>query len=112
VNVFDAAGLAAFTVSGMDLTIAQYGMASPVLCVLMGMTTGVGGGMIRDMMTNTMPAVLRKRVYAVASLAGAVVNYCLLLLGIQRLWAGAVGMLVIFMLRILATYYKWNLPKA
>jgi len=112
VNVFDAVGLAVFTVTGMELAIEQYGMGNLVLAVLMGVTTGVGGGMVRDVLTNCMPAVLRKRIYAVASMAGAIVYYILLSLNVNRAIGAAVAMLLIFSLRILATVYKWNLPKA
>ncbi len=112
VNVFDAVGLAVFTVTGMELAIEQYGMGNLVLAVLMGVTTGVGGGMLRDVLTNCMPAVLRKRIYAVASMTGAVLYYVLLSLNVNRAAGAAIAMLLIFSLRILATVYKWNLPKA
>ena len=78
VNVFDAMGLAAFTVSGLNLAAAKYGMDMPLLLLLMGMCTGVGGGMLRDVLTNTMPMVLTHHVYAVASLSGALLYYILL----------------------------------
>ena len=112
VNIFDAVGLAVFTVTGMELAIEQYGMGKLVLAVMMGVTTGVGGGMLRDVLTNCMPAVLRKRIYAVASMAGALLYYALLSLNVNRAIGAAVAMLLIFSLRILATVYKWNLPKA
>ena len=87
VNIFDAMGLAVFTVSGMNIAIASCGLDNPVLLTVLGMTTGVGGGMLRDMMTGTMPRVLCKRVYAVASLAGALVFYALLRLGLNNMVA-------------------------
>ncbi len=110
VNVFDALGLAVFTVSGMNLAIAQCGLENPVLLTLLGMTTGVGGGMLRDVLIDVMPAVLRKRIYAVASMAGGIVYYVLLRLGVAGFLSAIVAMAVIFVLRILATVYKWNLP--
>ena len=61
VNVFDALGLGVFTVSGVQMAIDQYGMGNPFLLVLMGMTTGVGGGMLRDVLIDAMPKVLRKQ---------------------------------------------------
>ena len=72
--------------------------------------TGVGGGMLRDVMTNTMPKVLRKRVYAVASLIGGGLYYVMHVLDINQLLSVGCGMLVIFALRLFATIYKWNLP--
>ena len=111
VNIFDALGLAVFTVTGMDLAIAQCGLENPVLLVLLGMTTGVGGGMVRDVLIDVMPAVLRKRIYAVASMAGGIVYYILLRLEVAGFLSAIVAMAVIFTLRVLATVYKWSLPK-
>ena len=95
----------------MDMAIAQCGLENPVLLVLLGMTTGVGGGMVRDVLIDVMPAVLRKRIYAVASMAGGIVYYLLLWLGVPAFLSAIAAMIVIFTLRILATVYKWNLPK-
>lgn len=111
VNIFDAIGLAVFTVSGVDIAIDTCGLDYPVLLAALGMTTGVGGGMLRDVLSGTMPAVLYKRVYAVASLAGAVLYYLLLKGGVQSIYAAVLSMVFIFVLRICATKYKWNLPR-
>ena len=111
VNIFDALGLAVFTVTGMDLAIAQCALENPVLLVLLGMTTGVGGGMLRDVLIDVMPAVLRKRIYAVASMSGGIVYFILLRLGVSGFISAILAMVVIFSLRILATVYKWSLPK-
>lgn len=111
-NIFDAAGLAAFTVSGMDIAIAECGMGNAVLIVALGMTTGIGGGMLRDVLTNAMPMVLRKRVYAVASLLGALLYYLLLYLRVDNMVSAVAAMVLIFALRMLATVFKWNLPRA
>lgn len=107
-NMFDAVGLAVFTVSGMNTAMQQ---SDNVLLILaLGMSTGVGGGMLRDMMINKMPKVLRKRVYAVASLLGGGVYYGLFALGVHETIAAVSGMALIIALRVLATVYKWNLP--
>ncbi len=81
-----------------------------ILVLFVGMCTGVGGGMLRDVMTNTMPKVLRKRVYAVASLLGGGLYYVMYALGAPQLLSVGCGMLLIFALRVFATIYKWNLP--
>lgn len=107
-NVFDAIGLAVFTVSGMNAAIPV--SDNVILVLFVGMCTGVGGGMLRDVMTNTMPKVLRKRVYAVASLIGGGLYYVMHVLDINQLLSVGCGMLVIFALRLFATIYKWNLP--
>ena len=107
-NVFDAIGLAVFTVSGMNAAMPV--SDNVILVLFVGMCTGVGGGMLRDVMTNTMPKVLRKRAYAVASLIGGGLYYVMHVLDINQLLSVGCGMLVIFALRLFATIYKWNLP--
>ena len=107
-NVFDAIGLAVFTVSGMNAAMPV--SDNVILVLFVGMCTGVGGGMLRDVMTNTMPKVLRKRVYAGASLIGGGLYYVMHVLDINQLLSVGCGMLVIFALRLFATIYKWNLP--
>ena len=74
----DAIGLGAFTVIGVYTAVAQGEMKSTFLLIFVGMVTGIGGGMMRDVMAGQMPFVFVKHVYAVASLAGAVV--CIVML--------------------------------
>ena len=69
VQLFDAAGLAMFAVSGAQKALA-YGL-DPPMAALLGMLTGIGGGMARDVMLTEIPTVLRAELYAVAALAGA-----------------------------------------
>lgn len=110
-NFFDAIGLAAFTVSGSAIAVETYGLGNPVLAVSMGMITGFGGGMLRDVFTKSMPMVLIKHIYAVASLAGALAYYIMLLLPIPA-WVRDLGAgILIFIIRMLATRYRWNLPR-
>lgn len=111
-NIFDAIGLAVFTVSGMNMAISCGGMGNPFLVIVLGVTTGVGGGMLRDMMLGVMVKVLRKRIYVLASLAGAVLYYILLALSVSDIVSAVSAMVLIFALRVLATVYKWNLPSA
>lgn len=110
-NFFDAIGLAAFTVSGATIAIETCGMGNGVLAVSMGMITGFGGGMLRDVLTNSMPMVLTKHVYAVASLAGAVLYYTMLRFGVSAVVCDVAAMATVFAIRMLATKYKWNLPR-
>ena len=107
-NIFDAIGLAVFTVSGMNAAMPV--SDNVILVLFVGMCTGVGGGMLRDVMTKTMPKVLRKRVYAVASLLGGGLYYAMYALGVNQIVSLGCGMLLIFALRLFATIYKWNLP--
>lgn len=107
-NIFDAIGLAVFTITGMNTAMAV--SDNVILLLFVGMSTGIGGGMLRDVMTNTMPKVLRKRIYAVASLLGGGLYYVMLLLRAGQLASVGCSMLLIFVLRLLATINKWNLP--
>lgn len=109
-NIFDSIGLAVFTVSGMNMAMSV--SDNVVLILFLGMTTGVGGGMLRDMLTNAMPTVLRKRIYAVASLLGGGLYYTMYALNVNEALSAICGMLLIVVLRIMATVLKWNLPTA
>ena len=109
VQLFDAAGLAIFAVSGAQKALA-YGLEPP-MAALLGMLTGIGGGMARDIMLNEIPAVLRAELYAVAALAGAgvvVIGESLHLLSTATTLAGLVLCLG---LRLGSIYRGWHLPK-
>ena len=111
-NVFDAIGLGAFTVVGMQAGI-NYGYGdNGFLLVFLALLTGVGGGVIRDLFVQRMPGILRKHVYAVAVLAGAAVYLVLFRLGISDLVITPITIVLVFVIRMLATYYRWNLPRA
>lgn len=110
-NIFDAIGLGAFSVIGAQLTIQLYGNASTFLIIVMGMITGIGGGILRDLLVREIPFVLKKRVYAVASILGAGTYFFLLYFTYSWL-AMIIGVFVTFSLRMLSTVFKWNLPKA
>lgn len=109
-NVTDAIGLGMFTVIGVNIAVEAHQGYQPVFYIFLGMLTGVGGGVIRDILAGTIPKILNKHIYAVASLAGAVLYYYAQLFiesdGIIFIAAGAV-----IVIRILADYYCWNLPK-
>lgn len=109
VLLFDAAGLALFAVSGALKALAS-GL-SPVAAVLLGMLTGIGGGMVRDLLVAEVPIVLRADLYAVAALAGAAVAVMCQRLGLPVVGA-VVGALVCFGLRLAAIARGWRLPIA
>ena len=108
----DAFGLGTFAVIGTQAGITDGFGDNAVLCIFLGMVTGVGGGVLRDMMCTDIPFVLRKHIYAVAALLGSGIYYVLLQLGISRATACLLGMSATVVLRILAWHYRWNLPKA
>lgn len=108
----DALGLGIFAVIGTQAGMtAGYG-DNPFLCVFLGMVTGVGGGVLRDMMCADIPFVLRKHIYAVAAILGSSMYYLLTVLGLGTATATLVGMSSTVALRLLAWHYRWNLPKA
>ena len=110
-NIFDAVGLAAFTVTGSDTAMmAGYGDYR-FLSIFLGVLTGVGGGVLRDIMAGQTPYILKKHVYACASLAGALFYvYLSDFLG-ESISMVAAAFLVV-LIRLLATRYCWDLPKA
>ena len=99
VLVFDAAGLALFAVSGAQKALA-FGL-NPLMAALLGMLTGVGGGMVRDVLTAEIPAVLRADLYAIAALAGAAVVVIGDLLHLPPSAMTIAGALLCFWLRII-----------
>ena len=111
-NLCDAVGLGIFAVIGTSAGMeAGYG-ENAFLCVFLGLTTGVGGGILRDIMCAGIPGVLRKHIYAVAAIAGSAAFYLLFRLGLDGTAAALCGMSVTVVLRLLARHYHWNLPKA
>lgn len=111
-NFFDAIGLAAFSVMGTEIAFAKGLSDNFILSVALGMLTGVGGGMIRDVLTSTTPYIFKKHVYALASIAGASLYYILrYFLPEMTMIATMVAMSLVFILRMLATKFRWELPK-
>jgi uncharacterized membrane protein YeiH len=107
--VLDAVGLSLFAVSGATKAI-EFNI-HPFIAVLMGTITGVGGGTIRDIFLAQVPVVLRADVYATAALAGALVT----VIGLRYKWNPALvtsaGAAFCFVLRVVAVWHHWNLPK-
>ncbi len=111
-NVFDAAGLGVFTITGAKVAIYTGYPENGFFVVFLGMVTGIGGGVLRDLMIGEIPLVLRKRVYAVASILGGMVYYLMFSHQFHDTAAIFAGAGVTFGMRMLATIFKWNLPKA
>jgi uncharacterized membrane protein YeiH len=110
VLIFDAAGLALFAVTGATKALAYH--LGPVAAALLGMLTGIGGGMMRDILITEVPVVLRADLYAVAALAGAAVVVMGSVLHVSSDAAMIVGALLCFGLRFMAIRYGWKLPVA
>ena len=110
VRLFDAAGLALFAVVGASKALA-HGL-DPMMASLLGMLSGIGGGIMRDILLNEVPLVLRADLYAVAALAGAAVVVVSHQLGLPATAAMCLGALLCFGLRVAAIRYGWGLPVA
>lgn len=111
-NIFDALGLGAFTVVGVQAGINAGFSDNSFLLVFLGLLTGIGGGILRDLFVMRMPVVLRKHVYALPVLIGAALYLLCYRLGAPQLVASGAVIFTVFVLRMLATYYHWNLPHA
>lgn len=106
---FDALGLSLFAVTGAQKSLA-FGHNAEV-AVLLGITTAVGGGVLRDVLLNRVPVILEKEIYASAALIGSLI----VVLGhylkwISSDWISIIALVVCFGLRLLALRYHWNLP--
>lgn len=110
VLVFDGAGLALFAVAGAQKALA-FGL-NPVMAALLGMLTGIGGGMARDLLIVEIPTVLRSDLYAVAALAGAAVVVIGNVLHLPSSAVTAAGAILCFTLRLAAIRRRWHLPVA
>ena len=110
VLLFDAAGLGLFCVAGAEKALAFH--AGPVAAILLGMMTGIGGGMVRDLLVLEIPTVLRTELYAVAALLGAAFTVAGQRLGMPLHVAAPLGAALCIALRLLALRYGWHLPVA
>jgi len=110
VLVFDAIGLGLFAVTGAGKALAY--QLGPVPAALLGMLTGIGGGVVRDLLVSEVPAVLRTDVYAAAALAGASVVVAGHVLHLPPQPVAIAGAVVCFGIRMLAVSLRWRFPVA
>lgn len=106
----DAIGLGVFTVMGIRTAIEASFENNLFLLIFVGAVTGIGGGMLRDVMAGMTPFVFVKHVYAIASILGAVC-YIILRLYIQDTISLFLGAAVVIIIRLLAAHFRWNLPR-
>ena len=108
--VMDSIGLGIFTVVGVNTGIRSGYMDNVFLLVFLGTITGVGGGLMRDMMAGVPPYIFVKHIYACASIVGAVV--CVYMNRfVGNVEAMMVACFVVILIRYLAAHYRWNLPR-
>ena len=107
--IADAAGLAFFTVLGVEKSLSC-GL-SPLISVMMGTITGIVGGIVRDILCNTIPLVLQREVYATASLAGGIMYLCLGITPLSPSWRTILAIQTVFLIRLLALRLNLALPR-
>ena len=110
VLIFDGAGLAVFAVAGTQKALG-YGL-NPAMSALLGMLTGIGGGMLRDTLLAQVPTVLRSELYAVAALVGATVVVVGHVLNFPHTATAVAGAVLCFGIRLIAIRRGWRLPVA
>ena len=110
IQLFDAAGLALFSVAGAEKALT-YGL-DPLMAALLGMVTGIGGGMARDILVTRTPTVLQADIYAVAALLGAGLAVTGSWLRLPLVPTAILSALACFALRVAAIHFGWRLPVA
>lgn len=109
VLVLDAGGLGLFTVNGAVTALTMD--APPLAAVFLGLLTGIGGGVLRDLLSGQVPVVLQDDIYAVPSLAGSVVVVLLWQAGAFSVTAGVVVAVAVFAVRLLGRMRRWHLRR-
>lgn len=105
---FDTLGISFFTVLGVEKALSLG--VKPEIAAIMGMFTAIMGGVIRDVLTNEIPVLFRKEIYATACLSGAILYLALFHAGLDRNVNMVLSIMVIFVIRILAVKYRLALP--
>ena len=109
VLLFDAAGLGVFAATGAQKALT-FGL-SPVMAAVLGMISGIGGGMVRDILTAQIPVVLRAEIYASAALLGAAVTLVGDYMHLPAIESTLAGASLTIILRMMALYRHWSLPR-
>jgi uncharacterized membrane protein YeiH len=110
ITTFDAVGLSIFTVTGT--VIALNAGLSPAPAALLGMLTGVGGGVMRDILAAEIPLIFRSEVYAVASMLGAIIVIIAGQTGLAAIPAEILAAVATFTLRMVSVQRGWKIPVA
>ena len=108
--VMDSIGLGIFTVVGVTTGIRYGYLNNTFLLTFLGTLTGVGGGLLRDMMAGVPPYIFVKHIYACASVAGAI-SCVYIYREFGQIPAMVIASLLVVLIRFLAAHYRWNLPR-
>ena len=112
VNVlFDALGLAAFSITGVEIVCMSVYKENFVFAITLGVLTGVGGGALRDILVNEKPYILTKHVYAVVSVLSCIFYYLFSVALEYKVFGTIFSLLFTVVIRILAAKLHWKLPK-
>lgn len=112
INVlFDALGLAAFSIAGIEVAALASYKGNPLLTITLGVITGVGGGIFRDLLVNQKPYILVKHVYAVVSIAACCLYYLISIKFGNQVFATVFVIAFTVLVRFLAAKFRWELPK-
>lgn len=106
--LFDTIGIGVFTVIGLEKAL-NLGV-HPAVAVMMGMTTAVVGGVIRDTLTNEVPLIFKREIYATACITGALFYLLLRWLGVDSALVQLFTVVVIITVRLLSIHYNWSMP--
>ncbi|MCO5231379.1 MAG: trimeric intracellular cation channel family protein [Chitinophagales bacterium] len=107
--IFDAIGLGLFTTYGIELGLDR-GLSIEI-CIALGTITACFGGVIRDVLLNTVPLIFHKEIYVMACVAGGVFYFALDFMGVHLFWTRVLSMLLIIFIRIIVVRYHLSLPK-
>jgi uncharacterized membrane protein YeiH len=112
VNVFfDALGLAAFSITGVEIACLSAYKNNFILVITLGVITGVGGGVLRDVLVNEKPYILVRHIYAVVSILGSCLYYLLSVRLGYKVSATFVVIIFTVLMRMMAAKFRWRLPK-
>ncbi len=111
INIFDAVGLGTFAIVGVRAGINAGHGDNVFFCVFLGMTTGIGGGILRDLLTHAKPLVLVKQIYALAAIMGGLLYYFLDKFNVNYAVSIISAVLLVVVIRLLAAHFRWDLPK-
>lgn len=111
INIFDAVGLGAFAIVGVKAGINAGFGDNVFFCTFLGMTTGIGGGILRDLLSHAKPLVLVKQIYALAAIIGSLLFFYLEKMNVNATVSIVSSVLLVVIIRILAAHFRWDLPK-
>lgn len=109
-NITDSIGLGSFVVTGANVALGV-GINSMLPVCFYGVLTACGGGLIRDIMVMKIPAIFRKHIYAVAAIIGSIIFYIMNYFEIMHLVNVLITVILVVIIRYLAFYFEWSLPK-